>query len=431
MDRDISQVLKDRAVTAVRGLLIAVLSLSANITLFALMVTATALIPVLGIGIVALPLVVVAVRWRAELERRLAGWSGVHIATPYHPIPQNAPLGSWRRFRAVVSDPATWRDFAWLLPGAIISGVLGILAFALPVYGLEGALFVPVLLYGVLDWYGYGATWPLDDLPTALSTVPQGLFLLLVGLVAGPFLLRAGFHFGRLLLAPTAASALRQRVATLTTSRADTVDAQAAELRRIERDLHDGAQARLVSLGMNIGLAEALLHRNPDAAEKLLAEAREASGQALGELRQVVRGILPPVLAERGLGGAVSALALTVAVPVEVDVDIPGRLPAPVESAAYFCVAEMLANIVKHSGARQARVGIRHHDGLLSIRVTDDGAGGADPEGGSGLRGVQRRLAAFDGTMTVTSPRGGPTVVTMELPCALSSPKISPSSATD
>jgi signal transduction histidine kinase len=237
-------------------------------------------------------------------------------------------------------------------------------------------------------------------------------------------------RFSKFFLAPTSKSELTQRVQVLTDTRAEAVDAQAAELRRIERDLHDGAQARLVSLSMNIGLAEELIKRDPDAAIRLLAEARESSGTALTELRHLVRGIHPPVLAERGLDGAVQALALTVPATVSVDVELPGRLSSPVESAAYFAVAEVLANVAKHSGAHTAWVHLRHHDDLLTIGIGDDGRGGADPAGGTGLRGIERRLAAFDGTMMVSSPSGGPTVVTMELPCTLSSPKTSPSSET-
>jgi signal transduction histidine kinase len=199
------------------------------------------------------------------------------------------------------------------------------------------------------------------------------------------------------------------------------VDASAAELRRIERDLHDGAQARLVSLGMSIGLAEQVLRNDPDLALKLLAEARESSGQALTDLRHLVRGIHPPVLAERGLDGAVRALALTLPLPVDLRIELPGRPPAPVESAAYFAIAEVLANVVKHSAARSAWVQLEYSSQARLIAIIgDDGAGGAVPRIGGGLRGIERRLAAFDGVIAVTSPVGGPTVVTMELPCELS-----------
>jgi signal transduction histidine kinase len=210
------------------------------------------------------------------------------------------------------------------------------------------------------------------------------------------------------------------QVGQLAESRSQAVDASAAELRRIERDLHDGAQARLVSLGMNIGFAEQVLRDNPDLALNLLAEARASSGQALSELRTLVRGIHPPVLAERGLDGAVRAFTLSLPLPVDLHIDLPGRASAPVESAAYFAIAEAFANVVKHSGANRAWVQLEYDSGRLVAIVGDNGTGGAALRSGGGLRGVERRLAAFDGVIAVTSPAGGPTIVTMELPCELS-----------
>jgi signal transduction histidine kinase len=216
---------------------------------------------------------------------------------------------------------------------------------------------------------------------------------------------------------------LADRVEVLTRTRSGALDVQAAELRRIERDLHDGAQARLVSVAMNLGLAEELLDKDPRSLPELLAESRASTLTALDDLRTVMRGIAPPVLADRGLEGAVRALALDLAVPVTVSGELPGGLPAPVASAAYFAVSECLANVVKHSGADQAAVELAYRDGVLSVAVRDDGDGGASLTGGSGLRGVARRLEVFDGQVAVTSPAGGPTVVRLEVPCALSSPR--------
>jgi signal transduction histidine kinase len=196
-------------------------------------------------------------------------------------------------------------------------------------------------------------------------------------------------------------------------------------MRRIERDLHDGAQARLVAMGMTLDAAGQVLDENPAAARALLAEARDASAKALAELRDLVRGIHPPVLADRGLTDAVRALVLDGPLRAQLASELPGRLPAPVESAAYFAVSELLANVSKHAGTRQAWIDIRHADRMLRIGVTDDGRGGADPAGGTGLRGIERRAAAFDGVLAVSSPPGGPTVVNLEIPCALSSPKTS------
>jgi signal transduction histidine kinase len=213
------------------------------------------------------------------------------------------------------------------------------------------------------------------------------------------------------------------RVQRLTETRNHAVDAATSELRRIERDLHDGAQARLVALGMNLRAVERVLPTNPQAALALVAEARESSVRALSELRDLIRGIYPPVLADRGLGHAVRALALDTPLPTELDIDLPGRLSAPVESACYFAIAEALANAVKHSGARRVQIRIRHADNVLRIEVADDGIGGADPAQGTGLQGVERRLGTFDGILAVSSPPGGPTMVVMEVPCELSSPK--------
>ena len=216
---------------------------------------------------------------------------------------------------------------------------------------------------------------------------------------------------------------LADRVEVLTRTRSGALDVQAAELRRIERDLHDGAQARLVSVAMNLGLAEELLDADPALVAELLTESRASTLTALDDLRTVMRGIAPPVLADRGLEGAVRALALDLAVPVTVTGAVPAGVPVPVQSAAYFAVSECLANVVKHSGALQAAVDLGYRDGVLAAVVRDDGDGGVRLTGGTGLRGVGRRLEVFDGTIALTSPAGGPTVVRMEVPCALSSPR--------
>ncbi len=218
-------------------------------------------------------------------------------------------------------------------------------------------------------------------------------------------------------------AALAARVQRLTETRDQAADAASAELRRIERDLHDGTQARLVALGMSLRALERMLPPSSPGALALVAEARETSLHALNDLRNLVRGIYPPVLADRGLAHATKALALDTPLPVELDIDLPGRLAPPIESACYFAVAEMLANAVKHSGARRVHIRIQHTAGVLRIEVADDGAGGADPARGTGLRGVEQRLGTFDGILAVSSPPGGPTMIAMEVPCVLSSPK--------
>jgi signal transduction histidine kinase len=219
-------------------------------------------------------------------------------------------------------------------------------------------------------------------------------------------------------------AALTRRVTRLAEARGAAVDGAAAELRRVERDLHDGAQARLIALGINLRAAEQLFTSNPDAALTLISESRENSALALAELRALVRGIHPPVLADRGLGDAVRALALGSPAPAKVDIQLNGRLAAPLESAVYFAVAEVLANTIKHAAASHVHVLIEHRAGMLRIEVTDDGRGGADPARGTGLAGVERRLSTFDGILAVNSPPGGPTIIVIEVPCELSSPKI-------
>lgn len=214
---------------------------------------------------------------------------------------------------------------------------------------------------------------------------------------------------------------MAERITQLTESRAGAVEAHGAELRRIERDLHDGAQARIVALSMRIGLAKQLLDRDPEVARQRLDEAQDGAEEALAELRHVVRGIHPPVLTDRGLAGAVRALAAGVTVPVEADldgVDDGRRLPAAIEAAAYFVVAEALTNISKHSGATTATVRIARGPGVLRVHIGDDGCGGADEGAGSGLVGIRRRVAALDGTTRIVSPTGGPTEIEVELPCA-------------
>lgn len=315
------------------------------------------------------------------LLRGLAGWHrtmagrilGAPTPAPYLPLP-GGPLAN---LQVRASDPMTWRDLLWTLWAMSVGFVMSLLAV--------------VLLLGVVTWpvWWYGV---------------------------GP-IMRARATVDRALLTVGQTERLERRVRALTESRAVVVDHSATELRRIERDLHDGPQARLAAVSLNLGLAEDLLETDPDAARRLISEARGTSSAALGELRDVVRGIHPPVLADRGLPGAVSALALDMAVPVELALDVPGRLPAPVESAVYFTIAECLANAGKHARADQAWISLRHADGVLHGEVGDDGRGGADPRTGSGLQGIAARLAAFDGTMSVSSPTGGPTVVTWEVPC--------------
>jgi signal transduction histidine kinase len=294
-------------------------------------------------------------------------------------------------------------------------------------YGWLIAVFwpgVPGFAYGFSDLANNSTPSPL------WTDALEGSLLLALGLWLAPRVMRHRLDGPADLELAVRARQLTRRVQMLTQTRYDAVDTAAAELRRIERDLHDGAQARLVALGMSLQAAERLFPTNPEAALALVAEAKESSSLALTELRDLVRGIYPPVLADRGLADAIRALALDAPLPVDLDIDLPGRVELPVASAVYFSVAEVLANVVKHAHARSVRIQLSQGPqvgggGLLRAQVTDDGAGGADPAAGTGLAGVEHRLATFDGILAVSSPPGGPTIVVIEVPCALSSAKTS------
>ncbi|MFD3655331.1 sensor histidine kinase [Streptomyces sp. NPDC058620] len=406
-----------------RGLVLSVISLAGSVTLFVLAVLSIVFI-VLGIGLVTTPFVLETVRKHAN-QRRLyaATWSDVRIPVPYRASPPDLRTGftgQVERTTLMLKDPATWRDLQWLLVDMTAGCVVAVLAFGLMAYPVEGFVLAAGLWRVFQDstyWYAFV---PVSSQLTGLAAAALGVVLFAVGTRAAQPLLRVHFLMARSLLAPTHEQALAQRVDRLTETRHEAVDTAAAELRRIERDLHDGAQARLVAMGMNLGTIEALIEKDPAQAKKMLAMARESSAEALTELRDLVRGIHPPVLAERGLGDAVKALALRLPVRSEVTVELAGRAEAPVESAAYFAVGETLTNAVKHAGADRLWVDMHHAEGMLRISVTDNGQGGAVIGSGSGLRGIERRLGTFDGVLAVSSPAGGPTMVTMEIPCELS-----------
>jgi signal transduction histidine kinase len=208
-------------------------------------------------------------------------------------------------------------------------------------------------------------------------------------------------------------------VETLRETRAGVVDAADAERRRIERDLHDGAQQRLVSLAMNLGIAKATLTDLPDEAREMIADAHEEAKAALAEIRHLVRGLHPAVLEDRGLDAALSGIAARMPIPVRLTVDVPQRPSPTVEAVAYFVVSEGLANISKHAHASQAEVSVERAGDVLQVIVTDDGVGGADPARGTGLAGLAKRAQSVDGTFDISSPPGGPTLIAVELPCAL------------
>jgi signal transduction histidine kinase len=382
--------------------------------LFCLTIVSLALTFVGGLGVPALIGVVALTRRLADSQRR---WDGEVLGGPIVAPYQALPSGLLARYRAIITDKATWRDFAWLgvnLPISFGSMAVGVGLWAAAVQ----CVFAP-LLRAVLP-----ARVRFDPLVLPVTNQPRALLMLLVSpaviVVAYQLprhLITGRARLARWLLAPTAADLLSRRVGQLAATRAVAVDSAAAELRRIERDLHDGPQARLVSLAMNLGMAEDVMDADPATAKTMMIEARGNARATLEELRSLVRGIHPPVLADRGLVGAVQALALSCPIPIDLDLRLDRRLPAPVESAGYFVVAEALANAIRHSGAGRIHVVLDEGDSTLKITVMDNGRGGADPTAGTGLLGIQHRLAALDGVMTVASPPLGPTMLHVELPC--------------
>jgi signal transduction histidine kinase len=347
----------------------------------------------------------VADRERARLSRR-----GPEIIGP-EPLPDGV--------RAALTDRAVLRELAWVATHAFTGLILGTFALTLPLRAVQDATFWMWWWLLPPEEAANGALelWIVHDVRTALSVTLLAPIWMTLTFTLAPGMAWLQAWPGRRLLAPAADIDLSLRVAQLTATRAAALDAHATELRRIERSLHDGTQNRLVAVSVLAGAARRALARDPATADELLDRVQSATEQALSELRGVVRSILPPVLTDRSLADALTGLATNCPVPCRVDADIPIRGAASVEATAYFVVAEALTNIAKHSQARTAAVKVRRHADRLQVQVTDDGQGGADEHGGSGLDGIRRRVEAHDGTFTLHSPPGGPTVLRASLPC--------------
>jgi len=375
---------------------------------FSLLVLALIGLPVLGLTLRAATLYGTAERARLDLML------GVRI--PAWPAEARAGYrwGIIPRWRTLTERAARGEIGYGLLrlPFSAVAATLSIAAWAAGLVLLTLPLYNRALPSGGAE---LGDT-VLKGTATMTASAVTGLLLLL----AAPQLTRglggADARFSRWLLGPP--SDLAARVAELETSRERVVDAAEAERLRIERDLHDGAQQRLVALAMDLGLAKAKFADDIDAAAGLVDQAHAQAKEALTELRNLVRGVHPPVLTERGLDAALSGLAALCPVPVEMHVDVPVRPKSSVEAVAYFMVAEALTNVAKHSRARHAKVVVEGHGypGTLTVMVSDDGIGGADVNS-PGLRGLADRVSGVDGRLSVESPSGGPTIIAAELPC--------------
>jgi signal transduction histidine kinase len=385
---------------------------------FVFLVTVLSLGVGLAVTLVGIPILIGSVYawgWLAEIERRTIGTlTGNVIASPYRPLPEG---GWWERLRARLADPATWKDLTFLFlqfPFGLLSFIVATTVLSVGV----GNLTLPLWYWAIpdgADWALFGAL-EVDQLGEALALVPFGALVLVAGIPALGALGRFYGAYAELLLGSNEDPALTAQVSDLRDARARIIEAADAERRRIERDLHDGAQQRLVALSLNLRMAEKRAAEGDPAAAELVRSAGEEANLALKELRDLARGIHPAMLTNRGLAAALDDLAGRAAVPTEIVAVPPQRLPDPVESTAYFLVSECLANIGKHSQATQATVAVTVVGDEVEVIVKDDGVGGADLGNGSGLQGLEDRVGALDGCVDIDSPPGAGTTVMATIP---------------
>ncbi|MFD5514883.1 sensor histidine kinase [Streptomyces sp. NPDC127066] len=373
----------------------------------------------LAVVLVGLPLLVLAALGGipvAEVERRRLRLIDRDPAPGRHQVP--AGPGPWAWLTTRLREQATWRELGYALLFAVLLWPVDALVITVALVFPLSVVATPLLMATVGD--GREAKvlkqWTVTTWPAAFGVAVLGLLLMalcayVLGVTAG-----ARAALARLLIASREGE-FGARVVELARSRVRLVEAFEAERRRIERDLHDGAQERLVALTMTLGLAR--LDAPPGPLADQLTKAHEEAGKALAELRELIHGIHPKVLTDYGLQAAVADAADRCVVPVDVEFRLPGRPAQAVESAAYFVVCEALANVARHSGADRARVSGGHRDGRLFLEVRDDGCGGADASAGSGLTGLADRVSVLDGRLALTSPPGGPTSLRVEFPCQL------------
>ena len=367
------------------------------------------------IGIPVVALLFFVFRWFARFERRRVRILGEEpIEAEYAELTGN-PIEKAIGF---LSDVQTWKDMGWMV-------VLSLFATPLAVLALSSWLVaVSWIVFPLWGWWVPSDFSPIGWVPllgdikplVVLGTVLVGVAMLVVAAWICAGVTYALVSISRLLLGPGGDEALRGRVSELERTREQTVSQQSTEMNRIERDLHDGAQARLVALAMDLGMAESKIEDDPEAAKQLVAEARDEAQRTLQELRDLVRGIGPQILRDKGLKDALVPLAARSSIPVAIEIDLTERPGTPSETAAYFVASEAIANAIKHSQASKIKLNIWRHDAWLYVRVSDNGVGGASPEGSSGLQGLKARVEAVDGRFIVDSPSGGPTIIDAWLP---------------
>jgi signal transduction histidine kinase len=403
-----------------RRALYLLLSFALGTTWFVVLVVGLSTGLSLAITLIGIPILVAMlwiVRWMAEVERFLiAHLIGVDVSAHYR---RPERTGLWQTVLARLGDPQTWKDLVYLF----VQFPLGILWLTITV-ALAGATvsltFAPLYYWAPRGGVDLG---PIDvhTLPVALALVPLGILIGWLSWHAFDALGRLHGAWAKLILASSPDPELTARVDDLRSSQTRIIEAADEARRRIERDLHDGAQQRLVALSLKLGMARKRMQDGGDA-DSLVAEAHDEAKLALGDLRDLARGIHPAILTERGLGPAIEELAARSPMPVEVEELPPDRLAPGVEAATYFVVAECLVNVAKYARAQGAVIRARREVGRIVVEVADDGVGGADPVNGTGLRGLADRVEALDGALTVFSAPGRGTTVRAEIPLAATAP---------
>jgi signal transduction histidine kinase len=366
-------------------------------------------IPILAVTLLIVPLV-------GHLERaRIETFTGFEIGNPYRELP-DGKIGD--KSIAFLSDGALWRDALY----SCLLFPIGLVQFVIAVVGASVSLALIaspfVFAVGGPQTVGGPPFYTVDSVAEAIPFAFVGFVLLIISAYVFVVMARSHALFARWLIGPSDRDELAARVETLSETRSRMVGVSLEDRRSIERDIHDSTQPKLVNLAMSLGMAKEKIDSDPARAKELLESAHQEARDVLSEIRNLVRGLHPSILTDRGLEAAIRSLAGYCAVPVNIDVELSERPPEAVETTAYYIIAEALTNVAKHSQATEAHVIVRMQNGMLTIDIEDDGVGGAIPSPASGLSGLQDRAAALDGRLTISSPGGGPTRISARLPCA-------------